>query len=48
MEQILLKNINKTNSHDIFVYAAGGGYQALRKALSLKPEDILNEVKQSR
>jgi len=48
MEELLLKNIYKENSQDIDVYVAGGGYQALRKALSLRPEDILNEVKKSR
>ena len=48
MEKILLKNINKENSQDINVYIAGGGYQGLRKALSMKPEDIVNEVKKSR
>jgi NADH-quinone oxidoreductase subunit F len=48
MEKILLKNINKENSQDINVYCAGGGYQAMQKALSLRPEDILNEVKKSR
>jgi NADH-quinone oxidoreductase subunit F len=48
MEELLLKNIHKANSQDIDVYVAGGGYQALRKALSLEPGDILNEVKKSR
>jgi NADH-quinone oxidoreductase subunit F len=48
MEKILLKNIGKENSQDIDVYIAGGGYQALRKALSMKPEGVLNEVKKSR
>ena len=48
METLLLKNINKPNSQDIAVYLADGGYQALKKSLSLKPEDILNEVKKSR
>jgi NADH-quinone oxidoreductase subunit F len=48
MEKILLKNIHKANSQDINEYIVGGGYQALRKALSMKPEDVLSEVKKSR
>jgi NADH-quinone oxidoreductase subunit F len=48
MEKMLLKNVQKANSQDINVYIVGGGYQALRKALSMKPEDVLNEVKKSR
>jgi NADH-quinone oxidoreductase subunit F len=48
MEKILLKNIDKANSQDIDVYTAGGGYQGLQKALAMKPEDVLGEVKKSR
>ncbi len=47
MEELLLKNIRKTNYQNISVYVAGGGYQALKKSLFMKPEDILNEVKKS-
>jgi NADH-quinone oxidoreductase subunit F len=48
VEKILTKNIDKPNSQDIEVYLAGGGYQALDKALSMKPEEIIEEVKKSR
>lgn len=48
MEKILLKNIGKENSQDIATYVAGGGYQALRTAVSQPPEAILSEVEKSR
>lgn len=48
MEKILLKNIDKPNSQDIETYISGGGYKALKKALSTKPEDIIEEVKKSK
>lgn len=48
MEKILTKNIDKPNSQDIEVYLAGGGYKALEKALSMKPEEVIGEVKKSR
>jgi len=48
MEKILTKNIDKPNSQDIEVYLAGGGYQALEKALSMKPEEVIEEVKKSK
>ena len=48
MEKILLKNIDKPDSQDIETYISGGGYKALEKALSMKPEDIIAEVKKSK
>ncbi|MCD6452755.1 MAG: NADH-quinone oxidoreductase subunit NuoF [Dehalococcoidales bacterium] len=48
MEKILTKNIDKPKASDIEVYLAGGGYQALPKALSLKPEGVISEVKKSK
>ncbi len=48
MEKLLLKNVDKANSQDISVYVAGGGYQALRRSLSMKPEEVLEEVRKSR
>ena len=48
MKRILTKNIDKPNSQDIEVYLAGGGYQALEKALSMKPEEVIEEVKKSK
>ncbi len=48
MEKILTKNIDKPNSQDIEVYLADGGYKALEKVLTLKPEEVIDEVKKSR
>jgi len=48
MEKILTKNIDKPNSQDIEVYLAGGGYKALGKALGMKPEEVIGEVKKSK
>lgn len=45
MEPVILPNIK--NLHTIDVYEAHGGYKALRKALSMKPEEIVEEVKKS-
>jgi NADH-quinone oxidoreductase subunit F len=47
MEKILTKNIDRPNSQDIKVYLAGGGYKALEKALSMTPEEVITEVKNS-
>ncbi|MCD6151044.1 MAG: NADP oxidoreductase, partial [Deltaproteobacteria bacterium] len=48
MEKILLKNIDKLNSQDIETFISSGGYKALEKALSMKPENIIVEVKKSK
>lgn len=48
MERILTKNVGKPNSQDIEVYLGGGGYKALEKALGMKPEDVIAEVKKSK
>jgi NADH-quinone oxidoreductase subunit F len=48
MERILTKNVGKPNSQDIEVYLGGGGYKALEKALDMKPEDVIAEVKKSK
>jgi len=45
MEPVILPNIK--NLHTIDVYEAHGGYKALRKALSMKPEEVVEEVKKS-
>ena len=45
MIQSLLPNI--ADLHKIEVYEANGGYQALRKALGMKPEEVTDEVKKS-
>lgn len=43
--QILLPDI--PNLHKIETYEMNGGYKALRKALSMKPDDVISEVKKS-
>jgi len=47
MEKVLTRNIHKENSQSIEVYEAGGGYQSLRKALGMSPDDVTEQVKQS-
>jgi NADH-quinone oxidoreductase subunit F len=48
MEKILTRNIHKDRSVSIDVYEAGGGYQALRKAVrSLAPDEVTEQVKKS-
>jgi NADH-quinone oxidoreductase subunit F len=48
METPLTKNIRPDGEVvDLQAYERGGGYQALRKALSLAPKDIVETVKQS-
>ncbi len=42
---ILLKNRGKVNSTAIKTYKSDGGYDALKKALGMKPEDVVAEVK---
>jgi len=46
-ERILLKNINVPGQLGIETYVKGGGYSALKKALSMKPEEVIEEVKKS-
>ena len=45
MEKILLPDIK--DLHAIDVYEANGGYKAFRKALTMKPEEVTDEVKKS-
>lgn len=45
MEPVILPPIK--NLHTIDVYEANGGYKALRKALGMKPEEVVEEVKKS-
>ena len=47
METFLLRNIGNPNSADINEYIKAGGYKALAKALTLKPSDVIDEVKKS-
>ncbi|MBI4419132.1 MAG: NADH-quinone oxidoreductase subunit NuoF [Ignavibacteriales bacterium] len=45
MEPVILPNIK--NLHLIDIYEARGGYKAFRKALGMKPEEVIEEVKKS-
>ncbi len=45
MEKLILPEIQ--DLHKIDVYEANGGYAMLRKALSMKPEEVTDEVKKS-
>ncbi len=47
MERFLLKNIDNPESHRIETYRASGGYEQLKRALSMKPEEIIQQVKDS-
>ncbi len=48
MERILTRNVDKDHSESLAVYEAGGGYQALRKALrEMTPDAVTEEVKKS-
>jgi NADH-quinone oxidoreductase E subunit len=45
---ILLNDRTQKDCRTISFYKKNGGYQALKKALSMKPEDIVNEVKNAK
>ncbi len=47
MEQILLKNIDKPESYRLATYESGGGYRAIRKALGLTRDNIIQTMKDS-
>ena len=44
---ILSKNWDRSDSYTLDAYRADGGYEALRKALSMDPDTIVDTVKQS-
>jgi len=46
-QKVILKNCGFVNPEEIDHYIANGGYGALTKALQLKPEEIIEEVKRS-
>ncbi len=47
-KRVVFKNIDREGwTNDIERYVADGGYQELKKALGMKPEEIVNEVKAS-
>ena len=46
--RLIFKNIDKpSRGNDLETYISEGGYEALKKALASKPEDLLEEVKKS-
>ncbi|MCI0468973.1 MAG: NADH-quinone oxidoreductase subunit NuoF [Nitrospirae bacterium] len=47
MEKALLKNIENPNSADIDEYIKAGGYKPLKRALGMRPFNIIEEVKRS-
>ena len=48
MENILLQGIDTLDLGNIDVYIDNGGYKALDKALKMKPEDVIGEIKTSK
>jgi NADH-quinone oxidoreductase subunit F len=46
-QPVLTRNIHRPGSERISTYLDHGGYQAVRKALAMKPEEIIEQVKQS-
>jgi NADH-quinone oxidoreductase subunit F len=46
-QPVLLANVNRPNSDRITTYLQHGGYTALRKALTMAPDEIIAEVKRS-
>lgn len=45
--RILLRNCGSINPESINDYVANGGYESLDKAISMRPEEIINEIKKS-
>ncbi len=45
--KIITQNFDVENAWDIEVYIKSGGYKGLRKALNMKPEEIVEEVKKA-
>jgi NADH-quinone oxidoreductase subunit F len=46
-KRIVMANSGAINPEDIYQYIAQGGYSALVKALSIEPQEIINEIKES-
>ena len=46
-QPVLLANVNQPNSEKIKTYLGRGGYEALRKALQMSPEQVIAKVKAS-
>ena len=47
MEKILLKNVDKPASHNLNNYLKNGGYAGIKAALKLKPDSIIQIMKDS-
>ncbi len=47
VEKVITRNWGKPNSHTLEGYRENGGYKALEKALSMAPDEIIDEVKKS-
>lgn len=47
IDQVLTPYMKENNSHSIETYLRHEGYEALKKALTLKPDEIVEEVKKS-
>jgi len=45
--QVILEHIHHSDQHTLAGYEARGGYQAARKALTLEPTALIEEVKRS-
>lgn len=45
--QILLTNVHHADQHVLSAYESRGGYRSIRKALSMDPLKVLEEVKKS-
>ena len=46
-EPILTKHVHEPHGYTLEAYLQRGGYEALKKALTMSPDDIVNEVKAS-
>jgi len=46
-KKVVLKNLGHSDPDDLGEYIAGGGYQALMKCLEMKPEEVIQIIKDS-
>ena len=46
-EPVLTRNVGVENSATLYVYESRGGYQGVRKALKMTPEEVIEEVKKA-
>ena len=44
-QPVLTKNINRKGSERIQIYLESGGYQAAREALTMEPDEVIEQVK---